>query len=270
MIACIKPLLTSGEINQAWDQACEVFSRYDMPQELLELFRNYPPVGICPECGGQLQGILDPIAGSPWRMLPCESCGRRTLEKELPGILARRGLPPRFANARLSDFPKNIVRAIPAERGLYVWGPVGTGKTHLLCALLREEARRSGIVRQDCGELAFLPENQLPVMTSLQEILIQIRSSFGKNTGQDESETIDAFSKPAVLFLDDLGIEKATDWSMSMLFLLIDRRYRQNLKTFFSSNLSIAQLSERLGDRVSSRIAGMCAVIHLDGRDRRF
>jgi len=40
-------------------------------------------------------------------------------------------------------------------------------------------------------------------------------------------------------------------------------------RTVFTSNLSVAEVAERLGDRIASRIVGMGCVLHLDGKDRR-
>jgi DNA replication protein DnaC len=40
-------------------------------------------------------------------------------------------------------------------------------------------------------------------------------------------------------------------------------------RTVFTSNLSVAEIAERLGDRIASRICGMGVVHHLDGCDRR-
>jgi len=59
------------------------------------------------------------------------------------------GIPPRFQAAALADFPEAVRRAVgdAAEvagecGGYYIHGPVGTGKTHLACAILREWIER--------------------------------------------------------------------------------------------------------------------------------
>jgi DNA replication protein DnaC len=39
--------------------------------------------------------------------------------------------------------------------------------------------------------------------------------------------------------------------------------------TFISSNLSLKQLGERVGDRIVSRIVEMCEIIKIEGDDRR-
>ena len=49
----------------------------------------------------------------------------------------------------------------------------------------------------------------------------------------------------------------------------MDRRYREELRTIITSNLSIEEIQEKLDDRIASRIVGMCRVCILQGRDRR-
>jgi DNA replication protein DnaC len=41
------------------------------------------------------------------------------------------------------------------------------------------------------------------------------------------------------------------------------------LDTIITSNLTLEEVSEKVGDRIASRIAGMCKVIELKGIDRR-
>jgi DNA replication protein DnaC len=71
-----------------------------------------------------------------------------------------------------------------------------------------------------------------------------------------------------LLVLDDLGAERETAWSASVLFMLLDRRYREFKPTVVSSNLMPAEISDRMGDRVASRLAAGAGVL-LDGPDRR-
>ena len=66
-----------------------------------------------------------------------------------------------------------------------------------------------------------------------------------------------------------LGTEKYSEWVEETLYLLIDRRYSNMRKTFISSNLNLDGVAQHLNDRISSRIAGMCEVLKMEGKDRR-
>jgi hypothetical protein len=106
-----------------------------------------------------------------------------------------------------------------------------------------------------------------------------MKATFSKQTGMVETETeiIEEITgdsgwsnyKEFPLILDDIGTEKPSEWAQQNIFLIIDRRYETLRQTIFTSNLSLDELSERLGDRITSRIAEMCKVIELKGKDRR-
>ena len=72
-----------------------------------------------------------------------------------------------------------------------------------------------------------------------------------------------------LLFLDDLGAENATDFVRDTLYLIINRRYEGKLPVIITSNLDLGELSDSVGDRIASRIAGMCDMVELEGGDRR-
>ena len=72
-----------------------------------------------------------------------------------------------------------------------------------------------------------------------------------------------------LLFIDDIGAEKMTEWVAETFYLILNYRYNEMLPTIFTSNLSPSELAERIGDRIVSRIIGSSDVIKLDGEDRR-
>ena len=88
-------------------------------------------------------------------------------------------------------------------------------------------------------------------------------------TGGDVLSINDKIKTENILLLDDLGAEKQTDWVLEILYRLINYRYEQMLPTFFSSNYSLQELSEKIGDRVVSRIVEKCDIVKIEGEDRR-
>lgn len=79
-----------------------------------------------------------------------------------------------------------------------------------------------------------------------------------------------------LLVLDDVGVERVTDWGAEQITRLIDHRVSAGLPTIFTSNLTLDELERKynaasymMGDRVRSRIEGSCAVLHVDGPDWR-
>lgn len=104
---------------------------------------------------------------------------------------------------------------------------------------------------------------------SVPEFFFEIKQTYNKNASQDEEEVMSRYSWCDLLVLDDLGAEKVTDWSRQLLYLLIDRRYRNQKQTIVTTNLTPDQLAETIDARIVSRLAEMGVVIELTGSDKR-
>jgi DNA replication protein DnaC len=72
-----------------------------------------------------------------------------------------------------------------------------------------------------------------------------------------------------VLFLDDLGAEKASDWVKEQLYIVLNERYNWCRPTMFTTNLRMKEIAEHYGERFASRLVEMCEVIKIEAPDRR-
>lgn len=128
----------------------------------------------------------------------------------------------------------------PKQKGLYLHGSFGSGKTYLICAMLNELAK-SGV---DIT-IVYYPE-----------LLRSLKESFET----DFSSRINKIKKTEILFLDDIGAESVTPWARDeILGTILQYRMDSYLPTFFTSNLTIDELEEHLSstkgsiDRVKAR-----------------
>jgi DNA replication protein DnaC len=88
--------------------------------------------------------------------------------------------------------------------------------------------------------------------------------------GVDSEAEFRKYRSARLLLVDDLGAErKPTEFTEEINFRLINWRYENHLPTLFTSNVEPKQLAERLGDRVTSRLAEMCERVAMKGNDRR-
>lgn len=170
----------------------------------------------------------------------------------------RQDLGPRLSRYRLETFPAGRSEARDAavewlhryqggaRANLYLHGPAGEGKTGLAASLglalvgLADDSRRVPTVR------FFVGRDWLDVVR---------RASLGDDRG-DEIE--DAARGADVLILDDLGTERVTPFARERLLSLIDHRYRFELPTVVTSNISPGELVaefEKEGAEVGTRIA---------------
>jgi DNA replication protein DnaC len=233
----------------------------------------------CEMCGSEVEVIVSPLTSTV--ITYCPACSekeereqesihmkavRKKIAEKIEMCLRKRGVPRRFLNAKISDFPVHWQKLTENEEGIFLTGSRGVGKTHLAVALMREmilatrPLNHSGTYRIDL--------HQMPLFISVPELLLQIRDTYRSNE-PSEKAVIDKYSWVDVLILDDLGVQKPSDWVLQILYIIMDRRYREELRTIITSNMSIEEVQENFDDRIASRIAGMCRVCIVQGKDKR-
>jgi DNA replication protein DnaC len=119
--------------------------------------------------------------------------------------------------------------------------------------------------------------DKLPCFIEVPELLLRIRDTYRSRTGtyidkgiETEKDIVECFTKTPFLVLDDLGVEKSSEFSTLMIYLIINRRCTSGKTTIITSNLSLSEIQERLSERISSRIKGMCREITVTGNDKRY
>lgn len=146
-----------------------------------------------------------------------------------------------------------LVNQMKKKEGIYIYGPAGTGKTHLACALAQQ----------------ILANNIGVMFINTSEFLEKLRQEFNEIDSNKESYLKEAMDFDGVLIIDDIGAEKASDWTRERLYLIINKRYEEMKPIIFTSNCDMDVLEEKLGDRIASRIGGMVERIQKNGEDKR-
>jgi DNA replication protein DnaC len=142
--------------------------------------------------------------------------------------------------------------AITHGTSLLLLGPTGTGKTYESYGAMRE--------------LAVTGVRGQWETTTAADLYAALRPRHGI----DSEAEFRRFRDAPLLLVDDLGAErKPTEFTEEVNFRLINHRYENHLPTLFTSNASGRELSERLGDRVTSRLREMCQRVAIKGHDRR-
>lgn len=172
-------------------------------------------------------------------------------------------LPPEVPRVVINQLKKDdacIIEPQLQNKSLYITGPAGAGKSHQAVALMLILMKSSDPMRYP--EFAW---------RNVPKLLYELRQSFTPSVnGKTEKEIVDYLINVEWLCLDDLGVEKTTDWVLQTLYLIINERYENERTTVFTSNMSLKELSEKMGDdRLSSRISGMCQIIKMEGKDKR-
>ena len=90
--------------------------------------------------------------------------------------------------------------------------------------------------------------------------------------GTDEGDSFTSLIDAPILLIDDLGTEPLMrNITIEYLFTLLNERNAAGRHTVVATNLTPAQLQERYGERVVSRLTdrSLCGSIHLKGKDLR-
>lgn len=173
-----------------------------------------------------------------------------------------RRIPTRFHSARIGQLPDGISDEVAdwcaedSPQNLVLLGPVGTGKTWAAVAAARQWCTLRW------RTLQHTPGPPSLVFAPVVELLDDMRPG-----GQDQLGRW-ALACP-LLILDDMGAERATEWAGERLYGIVNRRWLDELPTIVTTNVPAEQLSDQLGDRVLSRLAGDALVLRMTGKDRR-
>ena len=178
-------------------------------------------------------------------------------------------------NASLKDVDKDkerieVIKSIKAfydnyektgkNKGLYLHGNFGCGKTYLISALFNELSKK-----RVSSEIVYYPE-----------LLRDIKSDF-----DSYADRIDYLENVDLLLIDDIGAEKVTEWSRDeILGTILQKRMNNYKTTFFTSNLDMEALQQHLrinnysddemkARRIIERIKQLTDDIELIGENKR-
>ena len=233
-----------------------------------------PPSAEC-RCGA----ILEPLWREPIQALQragawlppldlCAACegaeGLRRATRDQAALIARlkveSGMGPLHLKMTWDQFEARptspIDRArracLAGRRGMFLWGAPGCGKTFVAATVLNEhiEATRTA------GVFANVPKLMAVLRVALQS--------------QPNRDHLARLRETPCLVLDDIGVEKPTDFVLEAIYGLVDDwTVNERFRFVVTSNLNPTELANRVGDRIVSRLVGLCDVIEMSGEDRR-
>lgn len=136
--------------------------------------------------------------------------------------------------------------------GLLLYGGVGTGKSYGAACIAN-----------------YLIERKTPVcMVNLSSVL----NSIGGYQSEDKNSFIADLMRYPLLILDDVGMERQTEYALEQVFNVIDARYRSGMPLIITTNLSLAELKapkSRDHARIYDRILEMCQPVNFGNQGRR-
>ena len=152
------------------------------------------------------------------------------------------------AHAYVDHWPEALKRNV----GLLMFGDVGTGKSFAA----------------GCIANALLDRDVPVLMTNFPTILSRLSGMFG----EDKTAFLDSLGDYDLLIIDDLGVERNTEYATEQMFSIVDSRYRSGKPLIVTTNLKLDELKhppDLAHARIYDRILERCAPILFTGKNFR-
>ena len=169
---------------------------------------------------------------------------KHTFENDLGYNPKQMGMAKQFVR-HWDEFKKDSM-------GLLLWGPVGTGKSFIA----------------GCIANALLDQGVPVMMTNFARLLNKLTDMYAG----DRNAYIDSFNSFPLLIIDDLGVERNSEFAREQVFSVIDSRYRSQLPLIVTTNLTPEQMrnpEDLARARIYDRVLERCTPIRVDGQNIR-
>jgi DNA replication protein DnaC len=181
---------------------------------------------------------------------------QRRMGDKILSYLEASGIPPRFMPATFDNYsPQNkeserclsfckkyvedFQESLNSGGGMILCGNAGTGKTHLACSITKN------VIRKHCVSAKFI---------SVSEACRSVKETYNPKSAITERQAISKLTSPALLVLDEVGVQYGSDTEKNILFEIINARYENMRPTILISNLALPALTEYIGERILDRM----------------
>jgi DNA replication protein DnaC len=171
--------------------------------------------------------------------------------------------PKNPSQKKAKEIVKKFIKEYPAvDEGLLLQGSIGLGKTSLLCCIGYE------LIQKKNAYVYYIDWNDL------------VREM---KTGEDHSSRdfnaihnlMNRLITVDLLLFDEIGASKVSPWVYDNIYFVINKRYNNKRITICATNFYDApsngneSLTQRIGDRIRSRLYEMTKIVEINGIDFR-
>ena len=233
----------------------------------------------CKKCGGRRQREVDLPDGNKMTV----SCGCRCMKEDWDAKEAKRKAEEetmRIESMRTLAFPdsdsamiqctfenddmarpeisnglkaycENFPRLRREGKGLLLYGTVGTGKSFLAACIVND----------------LVSKGYKCMMTTFSRLTNQIGALW-----EGKQEFIDGLTRYDLIAIDDLGVERDTEYMNENITTIVDALYRAHVPLVITSNYTPRQMKEECEtrrQRIYDRLIEQCYPVEMSGESRR-
>jgi DNA replication protein DnaC len=182
-------------------------------------------------------------------LLKISNIPARYLESKLSGFLC-----PTPAHQAAVDATIAWIRKVKTgPQNFVITGGVGTGKTHLVCAALRNLIHSGLSCRYETAA----------------SLLADIKRAYNDDDKTEAGQIASYTERYNVLVIDEADVSRATDNDMGLLFAVVNGRYNAMRTIVIISNQGAAHMPKWLGERAADRVMEGAQVVACDWESYR-
>ena len=158
---------------------------------------------------------------------------RRLENQQLAGNLPKQYHHLTFKNLNRHNGNLQAILAATSLSSLYISGESGTGKTLLLSVIGNEHLRQGRVVKY----------------TTAAELQLELRYN-----REDCESRLRAYQQVTVLLIDDLGLERPSDYASEQLYMVLEGRHRLGNTTVIASPFKLTELTNHYPQGVLNKL----------------
>jgi len=245
-----------------------------LPENLGNLLDLTEREGVCPDHGPFISRNL--FRSRIWSKCPTcadafaaeraigdEARAAREAEQKHTAMISSSCIPARFIGRTFESFAASTdaqrhalttVRHFADEfaqhsrrgAGLILSGMPGTGKSHLAAALLQ------AVMTKDVRYVTCM------------DLIRAVRDTWRRDSERSETQVLRYLERLDLLVIDEVGVQYGTDGEQTILFDVLDRRYREIRPTVILTNQDKEELKKFVGERAYDRLTETCRWVPFD------
>jgi len=200
----------------------------------------------CPKCGEEREAEIEKQSREREERKQATAERKRIEDAHIPARYSNKtfsDFEAKTANqkkalATVTNYTNDFGKNLEYGRCLVAIGTVGTGKTHLACAMLMQLAKDGFCVRY----------------TTVSGLIRSIRDTWRKDSQHSETAALQCLADVDLLVIDEVGASFGTEAEITQLNDLVDIRYRNMKPIVVITNLDREGLKRALGERAFDRL----------------